>query len=183
MSGTAAPPIAIEGVSPGRDAWRRLRKSRVAMLCLWTLGDRSVAGVHHAAAAAAAAGQDRNAMKFTPPTWSPLWEKTFEFKLSDRGCRPRRDEAAIQRPYRDAGFARLNGLSRWMVRTRAQLFGEWSLASDLWPRRARPRSAFARVLGCADFARRRAGGGGRVAGDRRDVMGRWPAISAARSTT
>jgi oligopeptide transport system permease protein len=33
----------------------------------------------------------------------------------------------VQRPYRDAGFADLGPVSRWMVRTRYRLFGEWSI--------------------------------------------------------
>jgi oligopeptide transport system permease protein len=33
----------------------------------------------------------------------------------------------VQRPYRDAGFADLGPLSRWMVRIRYRLFGEWSM--------------------------------------------------------
>src|SRR5262249_55230212 len=38
-------------------------------------------------------------------------------------------EDVVQRPYSDAGFATLGNLSRWMVRMRYRLFGEWSLAS------------------------------------------------------
>jgi oligopeptide transport system permease protein len=34
-----------------------------------------------------------------------------------------------QRPYRDAGFPDLGGFSRWLVRMRYRLFGEWSLGS------------------------------------------------------
>jgi oligopeptide transport system permease protein len=36
-------------------------------------------------------------------------------------------EDIVQRPYRDAGFADLGPVSRWMVRTRYRLFGEWSV--------------------------------------------------------
>ena len=36
-------------------------------------------------------------------------------------------EDIVQRPYRDAGFPDLGPLSRWMVRTRYRLFGDWSL--------------------------------------------------------
>ena len=36
-------------------------------------------------------------------------------------------EDIVQRPYRDAGFPDLGPISRWMVRTRYRLFGEWSL--------------------------------------------------------
>jgi oligopeptide transport system permease protein len=37
--------------------------------------------------------------------------------------------AIIQRPYPDAGFPDLGAVSRWMVRTRSWLFGEWSVGS------------------------------------------------------
>jgi oligopeptide transport system permease protein len=36
-------------------------------------------------------------------------------------------EDIVQRPYRDAGYPGLGPLSRWMVRTRYRLFGNWSL--------------------------------------------------------
>ncbi|MEX2310408.1 MAG: ABC transporter permease [Pirellulales bacterium] len=36
-------------------------------------------------------------------------------------------ESILLRPYRDAGFPDLGPISRWMVRTRYRLFGEWSL--------------------------------------------------------
>lgn len=36
-------------------------------------------------------------------------------------------EDITQRPYRDAGFADLGPLDRWMVRTRYRLMGEWSI--------------------------------------------------------
>ncbi len=36
-------------------------------------------------------------------------------------------ESILLRPYRDAGFPDLGPVSRWMVRTRYRLFGEWSL--------------------------------------------------------
>jgi oligopeptide transport system permease protein len=128
MAGTAGPPIAIEGVSPGRDAWRRLRKSRVAMLSLWTLAIIGLLAFITPMLPLQPPDKIATQLKFTPPTWSPLWEKTFDFKLPTEDAAAT-DEAAIQRPYRDAGFARLNGLSRWMVQMRARLFGEWSLAS------------------------------------------------------
>jgi oligopeptide transport system permease protein len=35
----------------------------------------------------------------------------------------------VLQPYRQVGFPNLNGLSRWMVRIRFRLFGEWSLGS------------------------------------------------------
>jgi oligopeptide transport system permease protein len=41
--------------------------------------------------------------------------------------RHRELEDIVQRPYRDAGFADLGPVARWLVRTRYRLFGEWSL--------------------------------------------------------
>jgi len=35
----------------------------------------------------------------------------------------------LLRPYREAGFPDVGAVSRWMIRTRYQLFGEWSLGS------------------------------------------------------
>ncbi len=35
----------------------------------------------------------------------------------------------VQHPYRQVGYPNLNALSRWMVRLRYHLFGEWSLGS------------------------------------------------------
>ena len=55
------------------------------------------------------------------------------------------DDAAIQRPYRDVGFAHLNALSRWMVRMRYGMFGEWSLAS-IWGRDELGRDLLSRVF-------------------------------------
>src|SRR5450432_2351395 len=128
MSIDAPPPTTTKGVSPGRDAWRRLRKSRVAMLCLAILV--TIAALAFVTPLLPLQPPDKIAtqLKFESPTCTPLWAKSFELKLptSDSAAT---DVASIQRPYRDAGFARLNWLSRWMVRTRCQLFGDWSLAS------------------------------------------------------
>lgn len=38
-------------------------------------------------------------------------------------------EDIVLRPYRDAGFADIGPVSRWLVRCRYRLFGEWSLQS------------------------------------------------------
>jgi oligopeptide transport system permease protein len=47
---------------------------------------------------------------------------------AEQARRKRREiEDIIQRPYRDAGFADLGPVSRWMVRTRYRLFGNWSI--------------------------------------------------------
>ncbi|HEY4233298.1 MAG TPA: ABC transporter permease [Lacipirellulaceae bacterium] len=126
MSIVATPPSDVKGVSPGRDAWRRLRKSRVAMVCLATL--TAIAALAFLTPLLPLQPPDKiaTAMKFAAPALRPLWEKSFEFT---QPAETAPDAAAVQRPFRDAGFAHLNWLSRSLVRARYQLFGEWSLAS------------------------------------------------------
>jgi oligopeptide transport system permease protein len=128
MSVDTAPPSVTKGVSPGRDAWRRLRKSRVAMVCLGILV--TIISLAFVTPLLPLQPPDKiaTAMKFAAPVFTPFWDKSFEFNAPTTAAAAT-DGAAIQRPYRDAGFAKLNGLSRWMVRMRYQLFGGWSLAS------------------------------------------------------
>jgi oligopeptide transport system permease protein len=121
-----------KGVSLGRDAWRRLRKSRIAMLCLGTLAVISLLAFLTPLLPLQPPDRIDTPKQYTPPLFSPLWEATFKFApptqeegLADSGNFSR----AVQRPYRDAGFPELGPLSRWMVRTRYKLFGEWSLGS------------------------------------------------------
>jgi oligopeptide transport system permease protein len=72
----------------------------------------------------------RTELKYLPPQFSPLWEKSFQLDLEAIRDTPRTaDENQLQRSYRDAGFPVVNALSRSMVRARYHLFGEWSLAS------------------------------------------------------
>lgn len=49
-------------------------------------------------------------------------------EIDVRKCTRELDDI-VQRPYSDAGFAVLSPLSRWMVRLRYRLFGEWSIGS------------------------------------------------------
>jgi oligopeptide transport system permease protein len=63
-------------------------------------------------------------LQYAPPQFDPLWEQSFQLDLPEN-----ESGAQLQRPYRDAGFPPLNWLSRSMVRARASLFGQWSLAS------------------------------------------------------
>jgi len=119
------PPLRTqEGVSLGKDAWRRLRKSRVAMLCLGLLIMIFTLAFFTPLLPLQPPDAINTRLQYAPPQLTPLWEKTFQLDLADTDA-----AARIQRPYRDAGFPPLNGLSRTMVRTRTQLFGEWSLAS------------------------------------------------------
>jgi oligopeptide transport system permease protein len=125
-----------KGVSLGQDAWRRLRRNRVAMLSLWTIVAVAAAAFVTPLLPLQPPDQYATARQYAAPQLSPLWEPTFKL---DRQAIERSGELARQsgtsardvvlRPYRDAGFADIGLLSRWMVRTRYRLFGQWSLAS------------------------------------------------------
>jgi oligopeptide transport system permease protein len=130
-----------EGVSLGKDAWRTLRKSRVAMFCLWLLVAIFLLAFFTPLLPLQPPDAINTRLQYGPPQLSPLWEKSFNLDttaVASTAAAPGNtttDSAAsdqaslIQRPYRDAGFPQLTTLSRLMVNGRARLFGEWSLAS------------------------------------------------------
>lgn len=155
------------GVSLGIDAWRRLRRNRVAMLCLVTLITIGLLAFLTPLLPLQPPDHVMTKLQYEPPRYSPLWEKTYEIDwdaiqktpqrleqtrheltlaaqtlaearqgsdqaaiaAADRNVEKKENELAdiVQRPYRSAGYPNLNWLSRWMVRVRYRVFGEWSL--------------------------------------------------------
>jgi oligopeptide transport system permease protein len=134
---SANPPAkAVKGVSLGQDAWRRLRKNRVAMLCLGTLVAIALLAFFTPLLPLQPPDRIATRRQYEPPQLSPFWEKTFELNLAPAQEAAElgellnvRYEGMTQRPYREAGFPELNALSRAMVRARYSLFGPWSIAS------------------------------------------------------
>lgn len=136
MSDVPPPTKSQEGVSLGKDAWRRLRKSRVAMLCLALLVAICAAAFFTPLLPIQPPDQIDTPLQYAAPTWDPLWVQSFQLDLAaiERAANFTPSYAgepapSIQRPYRDAGFPELSPLSRVMVRARARLFGDWSLNS------------------------------------------------------
>ncbi|MEX2092796.1 MAG: ABC transporter permease [Pirellulales bacterium] len=130
------PGASLVGVSLGQDAWRQLRKSRVAMLCLGLLVAIFLSAFFTPLLPFQPPDQISTARQYAPPQLTPLWEKTFDLdwqSIQQADKLPSRSsgdfDAAVQRPYRDAGFPELTKLSRAMVRARYRLFGRWQLAS------------------------------------------------------
>jgi len=116
------------GVSLGKDAWRRLRKNRVAMFCLTLLVVIATLAFFTPLLPLQPPDAIDTPRQYEAPIVSPLWQDTF--KLGASASRQETlDEDAIQRPYRDAGFPHLSALSRTMVRSRVKIFGGWQLAS------------------------------------------------------
>ncbi|MFO0791875.1 MAG: ABC transporter permease [Pirellulales bacterium] len=129
MSAALSPQKDEVGVSLGRDAWRRLRKNRVAMLCL--AGLVMIAGLAFFTPLLPLQPPDAidTPKQYARPSFSPLWEKSLAVNLKAIQAGNAADASAVQRPYRDAGFPQLGALSRAMVRARCNVFGEWQLAS------------------------------------------------------
>jgi oligopeptide transport system permease protein len=133
---TNVPAKAVKGVSLGQDAWRRLRKNRVAMLCLGTLVAIALLAFFTPLLPLQPPDRIATRRQYEPPQLSPFWEKTFELNLAPAQEAAElsellnvRYEDMTQRPYREAGFPELNALSRAMVRARYTIFGPWSIAS------------------------------------------------------
>ncbi len=121
MSDVPPPTRTDEGVSLGKDAWRRLRKSRVAMICLGLLIAICALAFLTPILPLQPPDAINTRLQYAAPQVDPLWEQTFQLETDAVD--------QIQRPFRDAGFPELNALSREMVLVRARFFGEWSLAS------------------------------------------------------
>jgi oligopeptide transport system permease protein len=118
---------AEKGVSLGNDAWRRLRKNRVAMLCLALLV--AIAALAFLTPLLPLSPPDAidTPRQYAAPQLSPLWQSSFSLGAPvAQTVVP--DAATLQRPYRDAGFPQLSALSRAMVQARSKLFGRWQLA-------------------------------------------------------
>ncbi len=72
---TAATP---EGMSLSQDAWRRLRKNRVAMISLWTLGIICLLAFFTPLLPLQTPDYTQTSVQYEEPTASPLWLHTFQ---------------------------------------------------------------------------------------------------------
>jgi len=110
----------VKGVSLGKDAWRRLRANRPAMLSLWSLG----VIVALAALAPLLPLQPPRyvdtSRQFAAPELWPLVEQTLQLPDGENGDR--------QDPLEE-GFGSLDPLSRGLLELRVAIFGKWSAAS------------------------------------------------------
>ena len=100
---------AIKGVSLGRDAWRRLRRGRVAMFSLSLLVGVSLLALLTPLLPLQAPQRVNTERIFIPPTLT--------------------EPASIDPQRIEAHFGQLNWLSRRMVDLRVALFGEWAIPS------------------------------------------------------
>ncbi|MBX3414364.1 MAG: ABC transporter permease [Pirellulales bacterium] len=110
----------IKGVSLGRDAWRRLRRNRVAMVCLATLVVLGVLALLTPALPLQSPREVQTARQFEPPVYSPFFAKGIDLLDADG----RLDGIKL-----DNAFGNLNLFNRLLVRFRVAIFGERAIAS------------------------------------------------------
>ncbi len=151
--------LPAKGLSLGQDAWRRLRRNWVAMACLVTLIAITVLAFFTPLLPLAPPDQHHTNLQYESPKLQPLFDRTFSLNWKAIDAAPeemaavRKKLASVEeqtpttataneeqrlhnemqsilyRPYRDAGFPDVGPVSRWMIRMRSRLFGEWALGS------------------------------------------------------
>ena len=144
--------LLVKGTSLGQDAWRRLKRNRVAMLSMVVLALVGLLAFFTPLLPLQPPDYDQTALQYAAPQWSPLLQETLTLtsekldaaaatltsireqieQAADAEKRKRLEnqlDDAVQAPYRNAGFPELGPLSRAMVRARIALFGQWQVSS------------------------------------------------------
>jgi oligopeptide transport system permease protein len=117
---------AIKGVSLGRDAWRRLRRNRAAMLSLGILVLLSLLAVLTPLLPLQAPRKVDTDRSFGPPVVWPLMIETLELNETASSSS---SESSLHTDRLEAGFGELNFFNRWLLALRVELFGRWSINS------------------------------------------------------
>jgi oligopeptide transport system permease protein len=122
MADGQLPPL-TKGVSLGQDAWRRLKKSRIAMFCLATIVAIGLLAFFTPLLPLQPPDRKMTQLQYASPQWSAIWRHFDEdaARLSEYSDG---DSRAIYRDYPDLG-----AIGRAMVRWRYRLFGAGSIAS------------------------------------------------------
>ena len=115
------PPL-VKGVSLGQDAWRRLRKSRVAMLCLVTIAVVALLAIFTPLLPLQPPDRKMTHLQYAAPQFGPLWEH-----FGEDAALMAADHDEDQQLYRD--YPDLGVISRAMVRLRYRIFGSGSITS------------------------------------------------------
>ncbi len=137
---------ALRGESLARDAWRRLRRNRLAMACLVFLIVISALALLTPLLPLQSPYMVDTPRSFEPPTARPLFVETIKLD------QPAADASApaSQADWINKQFGSLNPVNRWLVQMRVKLFGAWSLNS-LCGRDELGRDLLARVFWAREF--------------------------------
>jgi oligopeptide transport system permease protein len=110
----------MRGVSLGRDAWRRLRRNRIAFGSLLFLIVLSLVSAATPVFPLQAPRTVQTKRSFARPTMSPLFAPSAAWVD---------DEGNVDKVALEAGFGKLNGFDRTLAGIRAKIFGRWECTS------------------------------------------------------
>lgn len=146
------PETPLIGKSLWSDAWQKMRRNRVAMLSMGILLAVSVAAFFTPLIPLQPSDRDNTALQFQEPTLEPavdlgltivaldqayadareFWSSSAGKQITPKDAKQRSNQFTdtYMKPYRDVGFPTdLGPLSRWMIRARVALFGDYSIPS------------------------------------------------------
>ncbi|MDZ4819770.1 MAG: ABC transporter permease [Planctomycetota bacterium] len=110
----------IQGVSLGRNAWRRLRRSRMSMAALGFLLLLSITAIFTPLLPLQPPRTVNLEKRYSPPTLEHFWEESAALSPSATGGLP----ATLSE-----GFGQLGWFSQQLLEWRVQIFGEFSLGN------------------------------------------------------
>jgi oligopeptide transport system permease protein len=118
---------ALHGTSLAADAWRRLKRNRVAWASLWFLAAISLLAVLTPLLPLQSPFAIDTKLAYAPPT---LWPVMIEsLKIPNEATGADASASSGERDWIDNQFGDLNRLNRWLVEIRAKVFGSWSINS------------------------------------------------------
>ncbi len=109
---------AIHGISLGRDAWRRLKRNRTAMIALYFLATVALLSFFTPLLPLAPPRKIDLTRKYQPPQAWPIFVPTWDY-----------EPTADEKDPISAGFGDLTPPFNWMVTLRVKIFGKWTLNS------------------------------------------------------
>lgn len=126
------------GVSPAREAWRRLRRNRVALVALGFLAVMALAALLTPLLPLQPPSQTATTRSFEPPTLWPLFIESPDIAPaaavvaapgpSDAAHAAPKSRSASKNPaWIDKQFGQVGPINRWLIEARVWLFGRWSL--------------------------------------------------------
>jgi len=133
---------AIHGATLAADAWRRLKKNRVAYFSLWLLGLIALAAVLTPLLPLQSPYKVNISKAFDGPTASPLFAETLDPLPETPAVPPASEPVAAKTPASTASadldpradwiaaqFGNVGRVNRWLIEARLKLFGRWSVTS------------------------------------------------------
>jgi oligopeptide transport system permease protein len=108
---------AIHGTSLAADAWRRLKKNRIALGSLWFLAILSLLALLTPLLPLQSPYETHTDDSYAPPSVWPVMIETLKLPAGEGN------------DWIERQFGQVGGINRWLIKTRVRLFGDWSINS------------------------------------------------------